>query len=221
MARAYGFMMCLVGLGSFSFHATSSLVSFMIDIVPMAVTAAMMLFRAVHALQAEAGHSRTKNAETNRFMIAMGTAFVAVYSPWVLMQVGLSHQAVWGLWAFLFGAMGVVFAIVAFLLFVVEGIFWGAGGRDLAISIVAILLGLGCTVHSFIPGLCVGWRTAVPLHAFWHFFSSISANRLGHVLDTLSELIETVEARECSQKTKGTPLLLRMLKDALPSQFSM
>lgn len=221
IARAYGFMMCLVGIGSFSFHATSSLVSFMIDIVPMAVTAAMMLFRAVHALQAEAGESRGSNPETQRFVIAMGSSFVAVYLPWILMQLGLSHFKVWGLWAFLFGSMGVAFAIVASLIFVVEGIFWGKGGRDLFISVVAIILGLGCTIHSFIPGLCDGWRTSVPLHAFWHIFSSISANRLGHVLDTLTKLVESMELRECVAKGKRKPLLLRMLKDALPSQFSM
>lgn len=221
IARAYGFMMCLVGVGSFSFHATSSLVSFMIDIVPMAVTAGLMLFRAVHAIQAEAGESRTVAAETQRFVVSLGTSFVAVYVPWIMMQAGISHFNVWGLWAFLFGSMGVAFAVVSLLLFLHEGIFWGQGGRDLLISVVAILLGLGCTVHSFIPGLCAGWRTLLPLHAFWHLFSSISANRLGHVLDTLSKLVDAMELRESVPKTKRNPLLLRMLRDAMPSQFSM
>mmetsp|Transcript_103912 Transcript_103912/g.179505 ORF Transcript_103912/g.179505 Transcript_103912/m.179505 type:complete len:293 (+) Transcript_103912:72-950(+) len=221
MARGYGFMMCCVGTGSFSFHATGSLVSFMIDIVPMAVTAAMMLFRAVHGLQAEAGH-KGSDAETVRWCIAMGASFVAVYLPWVAMQAGLSHYKVWGLWAFLFGSMGVVFAAVAFALFLCEGVLWGKGGRDLAISIACILLGLGCTIHSFIPGLCSGWRTQIPVHALWHLFSSITANRLGYILDMLTKLVWSMESDTTTpSRKKQKPLLLRMVADALPSQFSM
>lgn len=224
IARAYGFMMCCVGIGSFSFHSTSSLVSFMIDIVPMAVTAAMMIFRAIHGLQAEAGH-RGPHAETHRFCVSMGAAFVAVYTPWVMMQTGISHFKVWGVWAFLFGSMGAAFGVVSLILFISEGIFWGKGGRDLMIAIACILLGLGCTIHSFIPGFCTGWRTAIPLHAFWHLFSSVTANRCGHVLDTLSKLVESMELRAGTEmempKNKRTPLILRMVRDALPSQFSM
>lgn len=222
IARAYGFMMCLVGVASFSFHATSTLVGFMVDIVPMAVTAGMMLFRAVHALQVESGVSRGAQPETQRLVIALGAPFVAVYLPWAMMQAGLPHSVVWGLWAFLFGAMGVAFAVVALLVFACEGALGGGSGRNITISVAAILLGLGCTTHSFIPGLCDGWRTQVPLHAFWHFFSAITANRMGHLLSDLTLLVESLESREGTPGGKSSrPLLLRMLRDALPSQFSM
>lgn len=221
IARAYGFMMCCVGIGSFSFHATSSLVSFMIDIVPMAVTAAMMLFRAVHGLQAEAGY-KGHDAETCRWCVAMGASFMAVYLPWVAFQAGLSHYKVWGLWAFLFGSMGAVFGVVALALFFCEGLLCGKGGRDLAIAIGCILLGLGCTVHSFIPGLCYGWRTQVPVHALWHVFSSITANRCGWILDMLTKLVWSMECDSArAPRKKQKPLLLRMVRDAMPSQFSM
>jgi len=220
IARAYGMLMIAVGFGSFSFHATTSLSGFLIDIVPMAITAALMLFKAVHAIQIDAGIV-DKAAESTRWFISIFCAAFAVYVPWMLMTAGVSHFVVWGVWAFLFGSMGVIFALVSLAVFFHEGILWGKPGRDILLSIVAVLLGLGCTIHSFIPGMCVGWRAALPLHAFWHLFSSITANRLGHTLDILTRLVETIEM-EPKKKQSGKSLLVRLVQcDLLPSQFSM
>jgi hypothetical protein len=213
-------MLSFVGVGSFSFHATTSLSGFLVDIVPMAVTAAIMLFKAIHAVQTDAGIAGT-SAESTRWFVSMFCAVFAVYVPWMLMTAGVSHSIVWGVWAFLFGSMGVVFALVALAIFSQEGILWGKPGRDILLSIVAVLLGLGCTVHSFIPGMCEGWRTLVPLHAFWHLFSSVTANRCGFILDTLTKLVEAIEL-EPKKKQSGESLMVRLMKhDLLPSQFSM
>mmetsp|Transcript_79265 Transcript_79265/g.214426 ORF Transcript_79265/g.214426 Transcript_79265/m.214426 type:complete len:299 (+) Transcript_79265:82-978(+) len=222
IARAYGLMMCGVGLGSFSYHATTSASGFIIDIVPMAVTAALMIFRGVHALQVDAGETG-QAAETTRFLIAIACSFFAVYIPWALMAAGISHSTVWGVWALMFGSMGAVFGVISLMVFFNEGILHGKPGMDLAVAIACVLLGLGCSVHSFVPGLCEGWRTALPLHALWHVFSSVTANRCGYVLDTLTKLVSTMEepANSC-KKQKGNSLLVRLLKrDMLPSQFSM
>mmetsp|Transcript_43184 Transcript_43184/g.94149 ORF Transcript_43184/g.94149 Transcript_43184/m.94149 type:complete len:293 (-) Transcript_43184:256-1134(-) len=220
-ARAYGTLMICVGIGSCSFHATSSLVSFMIDIVPMAASAAVMLFQSVHALQLEAG-CRGRTAELHRLGVSIGAAFLAIYIPFVMMQVGSSHYHIWGVWAILFGSMGVPLGIASLQLFYQEGILWGPCGMDLFVAIGCILVGLGCTTHSFIPGQCTGWRTAFPFHAAWHFFSAITANRCGHILDSLTALMEKMEAAPPALR-KSTPNLfsLRMLRDAIPSQFSM
>mmetsp|Transcript_119277 Transcript_119277/g.297560 ORF Transcript_119277/g.297560 Transcript_119277/m.297560 type:complete len:241 (+) Transcript_119277:662-1384(+) len=223
IARAYGLMVCSVGLGSFSYHATTSLSGFIIDIVPMAVTAGLMLFRATHALQVDAGETGP-SAETTRFLVSMGSAVFAVYVPWAMMAAGVSHYTVWGVWALLFGSMGALFGVICLMVFFNEGILNGKPGIDLAVAIACVLLGLGCSVHSFIPGLCEGWRTILPLHALWHVFSSITANRCGYLLDTMTKLVETMEdpANSCNKKTKGNSLLVRLLKrDILPSQFSM
>lgn len=222
IARAYGFMMSCVGVGSFSFHATTSLSGFMVDIVPMAVTAALMLFRAMHALQADAGQVGP-DAESLRFVVAMGSAFVAVYTPWVMMVAGVSHYTVWGVWALLFGSMGAIFGVVALMVFFKEGVMHTHHGRDLVVAIAAVLLGLGCSIHSFIPGMCEGWRTHFPFHAVWHLFSSVTANRCGHVLDYLTTLVSHMESDVSDRKRRsGNSLLVRLMKrDFLPSQFSM
>lgn len=218
--------MCGVGLGSFSFHATSSLSGFLVDIVPMAVTAAMMLFTAVHAIQACAGKTGPK-AESNRWFISIGAAFFAVYVPWVMMTAGVSHFIVWGMWALLFGSMGAFFGVICLIVFASEGVLHSKNGIDLGVAISCVLLGLGCTIHSFIPGLCEGWRTVVPLHAVWHLFSSMTANRCGHLLGALTAQVHVIEndlavgggKRTCP---KGESLLVRLMKrDILPSQFSM
>jgi len=222
IARAYGLMMCGVGLGSFSYHATTSASGFIIDILPMAVTAALMIFTGVQALQVDAGETGPK-AETTRLLIAIACSFFAVYIPWAMMAVGISHATVWGVWALMFGSMGVVFGVISLMVFFNEGILHGKPGMDLAVAIACVLLGFGCSVHSFIPGLCEGWRTTLPLHALWHVFSSVTANRCGYVLDTLTKLVSTMEepANSC-KKQKCNSLLVRLLKrDMLPSQFSM
>jgi len=220
IARAYGLLMCGVGVGSFSFHATSSLSGFMIDIVPMAATAALMCFRAVHALQADAGQSGPE-AETSRLLISAGAALVAVYVPWFMMVLGASHFAVWGVWALLFGSIGAFFGVVSLVVFFNEEVLHRRCGLDLGIAIACVLLGLGCTVHSFLPGLCDGWRTAFPLHAAWHLFSSVTANRCGLILDMLTKVVEDMENPETKGRTRNSLLVRLMKRDALPSQFSM
>jgi len=221
IARAYGLMMCGVGVGSCSFHATTSLAGFLVDICPMAVTAALMLYRAVHAVQADSGASVGERAETTRMLVCMAAAFVAVYVPWSLIVTGASHFTVWWVWAFLFGSMGAAFGVVALMVFANEGLLFGPSGADLFTAIACILMGLGFTVHSFIPGMCDGWRTGFPFHALWHFFSAVTANRCGRVLDTLTKLVEDMEAAP-QKKNKSKSLLVRLMqRELLPSQFSM
>lgn len=221
IARAYGVMMICVGLGSCSFHATTSLSGFLIDIVPMAVTASLMLFKAMHAVQADLGHGGP-NAESTRWTVCLCCSVFAVYTPWVMITAGFSHFTVWGVWALLFGSMGALFGVVSLAIFFQEDLLRGKPGFDLGLAIAAVLLGLGCTIHSFVPGLCVGWRTVVPLHACWHFFSAITANKCGHTLDTLTKLIEVIEMEPKKKLWSSDSLLVRLLKrDSMPSQFSM
>lgn len=219
-ARRYGVAMCVVGCCSCSFHATSSAAFFFVDIVPMAVTAGILLYKGVHALQARAGICGGC-AEDVRLYISIAAAVFAVFMPCLLMHLGFSHSLVWAVWALLFGSMGVTYTLMAIAIFAAEGIIIGKQGRDILISIVFILLGLGCTIHSFIPGLCTGWRAAVPLHAGWHFFSAVCSNRLGCTLDSLTQLVACMEGAGRTKKAKHAPLLVRMVKDFLPSQFSM
>jgi hypothetical protein len=47
----------------------------------------------------------------------------------------------------------------------------GAVAVDLVVALSSLLLGLGFTVHSWLPGACVGWRLKGPAHAGWHLFS--------------------------------------------------
>merc|ERR1719436_676291 len=110
-------------------------------------------------------------------------------------MLGFSHSATWGVWALLFGSIGAMFGVVAFLIFFEEDLLRGRPGVDLATAVAFVLLGLGCTVHSFLPGLCTGWRATLPLHALWHLCSSITANRCGCILDTLAQVIESIEQR--------------------------
>jgi len=221
IARAYGLMMCGVGVGSCSFHATTSLAGFLVDICPMAVTAALMLYRAVHAVQADAGSSVGEGAETTRMLVCMAAAFVAVYVPWSLIVAGASHFTVWWVWASLFGSMGAAFGVVALVVFANEGVLRGPSGADIFTATACVLLGLGLTAHSFIPGMCDGWRAGFPFHALWHVFSAVTANRCGRVLDTLTRLIEGMEAAP-QKKSKSKSLLVRLMRrELLPSQFSM
>merc|ERR1712070_39101 len=104
--------------------------------------------------------------------------------------------------------MGVVFTLLALVIFWAEGVLFGRPGRDILVSIVFILLGLGCTIHSFVPGLCMGWRAAVPLHAGWHFFSSVTSNRLGCTLDSLTQLVACMDGAGRPTKAKHAPLLV-------------
>lgn len=204
------------------------MVSFMIDIVPMAASAAILVAQAIHALQTVSGQ-RGDAAQTRRHLFAIGLAFFAVYVPWAMMEFGRPHGEVWAVWALLFGSMCTIFGVVAFILMVVEGVFWSRAGMNLVAALVCILSGLGCTVHSFMPGLCHGWRQLIPLHAMWHFCSAVTANRCGQVLDFLTQLTEAMETAMQSSassgkspgSTKRAPLLLRLTRDALPSQFSM
>eukprot|EP00929_Paragymnodinium_shiwhaense_P059325 TRINITY_DN29711_c0_g1_i1.p1 TRINITY_DN29711_c0_g1~~TRINITY_DN29711_c0_g1_i1.p1 ORF type:complete len:296 (-),score=42.79 TRINITY_DN29711_c0_g1_i1:523-1410(-) len=221
LARGYGLMTAAIGLGSFSFHATTSFSAFLIDIVPMAVTGAIMLFKAVHAVQIDVGFGG-ETAEAARYFISMAAAVVAVYTPWMMMMTGASHFTVWAVWAFLFGSMGAILGVVALEVFFKEGMLFSKAGRDILVAAVSVLVGLGFTVHSFIPGMCVGWRAALPCHALWHIFSSISANRSGCVLDNLTKLVSVLEKEPQKQRKKGDGLLGRLIKrDAFPSQFSM
>jgi hypothetical protein len=223
IARAYGLMMCGVGVGSCSFHATTSLAGFLVDICPMAVTAALMLYRAVHALQADSGRSTGEGPESTRLLVCMAAAFVAVYAPWTLIVNGASHFTVWWVWAFLFGSMGTVFGVVALMVFAHEGMLCGPSGVDVLTAVVCVLAGLGFTVHSFIPGMCDGWRTGFPFHALWHVCSAVTASRCGRVLDTLTKLVEDMEtAPQKREKRKSKSLLVRLMqRELLPSQFSM
>jgi len=90
--------------------------------------------------------------------------------------------------------------VVALMVFANEGLLGGASGADLFTAIACILMGLGFTVHSFIPGMCNGWRAAFPFHALWHFFSAVTANRCGRVLDTLTKLVQEMERLPPSQR---------------------
>jgi hypothetical protein len=224
LARAYGLMMCGVGIGSFSYHATSSLSGFLVDIVPMAVTAGLCLYSAMHALQVDAGH-RGQRAETTRFTASMAAAFVIVYIPWGLLMAGVSHFTVWWVWAFLFGSLCAFFFVVVLMVFFSEGVLHKQHGIDLGIAITSVLVGLSLTVHSFVPGLCQGWRQAFPFHACWHLFSSVTANRTGGLLDALTKMVVDMESRSdecCGKRGRGKLLLVRLLRrDGLPSQFSM
>merc|ERR1719285_1375741 len=82
----------------------------------------------------------------------------------------------------------------------------------------ALLLGLAFSVHSFVPGLCQGWRTVLPFHALWHLFSSITANRCGRTLDNLTKLVTAMEGSAVPlKKDKVRSLLFRLIKrDLLP-----
>jgi hypothetical protein len=190
----------------------------------MAVTAALMVHCAVHAFQATTGHSGPR-AESIRSFAAAGAACFAVYVPFVMMMLGFSHSAAWGVWALLFGSLGAMFGVVAFVVFFDEDLLLGQPGLDLTIAVAFVLLGLGFTVHSFIPGLCTGWRTTLPLHALWHVCSSITASRCGRMLDTLAQVIESIEqqlAEGGRSNRKAKISFLRLItRDGAPSQFSM
>jgi len=72
---------------------------------------------------------------------------------------------------------------------------------NLLLSLTCILLGLGCTVHSFVPGMCNGVRQNFPFHAGWHLFSSITLNRAGHLLDVLVNVPDTIKSKTNGQRS--------------------
>ena len=59
--------------------------------------------------------------------------------------------------------LGVVFAaLIAF--WVRRGSLKGRVAVDLVAAVACVLVGLGFTVHSWLPGACVGWRLLLPTH---------------------------------------------------------
>jgi len=226
-ARCYGIMLCLVSIGSCSFHATSSVTGFFMDIVPMAIAAHMLVSAALHALQLDTG-VMTTGMETTRFAVSTSLAAFAVYLPWSLIEAGVSTHVVWGVWAICFGGLCAFFIITCLGLFYEHGIL-NENALEFFAGIVTVILGTACTAHSFIPGLCVaggpGLMAQFPFHTVWHLLSSISSLICGRSLDRLLQLTEVMEARIAAAgpaaKQKRKPLYIRMFKDALPSQFSM
>jgi hypothetical protein len=227
LAQAYGAMLCLVSLGSASFHGTASTAGFLIDIVPMAISAGILLYTGLHALQVDA-HCHGQKAKKTRLAASASSAAFAVWVPWMMMETGFMSESVWAVWAFLFGSLGTIFGAISFMIF---RVYHDVHGRALPATLRAVffvLLGLGCTVHSFISGLCAGILAYFPFHALWHLFSAVSAYQSGCVLDAVCTFVTTMETRNAAgrplpERTKRPlcPLFLRMLKDALPSQFSM
>merc|ERR1711933_617122 len=120
-----------------------------------------------------------------------------------------------------FGSIGAFFGVVSFVIFLNKGVLNRRAGADLGIAVVCVLLGLGCTVHSFLPGLCDGLRTAIPLHAAWHLFSSVTANRCGLILDMLTRVVEGMENSETKGRKRASFLVRLMKQHALPNQYSL
>ena len=75
----------------------------------------------------------------------------------------------------------------------IRGSLRGAVAVDLVVALTSLLLGLGFTVHSFTPNACSGVRLALPFHAVWHFFSSVTMNRAGRILDCLLQYAHSHE----------------------------
>jgi hypothetical protein len=230
-AQAYGFMLCLVAIGSMSFHSTATMTGFLIDIVPMAVSGGQLVHAAINVLQLDA-NMRGQKVELLRFCGSAGISAFAVWVPWMMIESGFSAEAVWGVWAILFGSTGAIFGVVALLVFREYPDPRRTVYCDVAVAVASILLGLGTTVHSFIPGLCSGLVATfgdLPFHAIWHVCSSISAYKCGMLLDKVVSLCKSLEARNAAIasgaaspiRRKKAPLIVRMIKDALPSQFSM
>uniref|UniRef100_A0A7S1LNG1 Uncharacterized protein n=1 Tax=Alexandrium catenella TaxID=2925 RepID=A0A7S1LNG1_ALECA len=139
-------------------------------------------------------------------------------------EAGVAAPIVWAVWAVLFGSLGAIFGVISVLLFGEYADPSGTAFRDTMLAVVFILSGLLCTVHSFIPGLCSGALELFPFHALWHTLSAVSALKSGRVLDAVLMLTDAMERRAAVKLRKRRslcPLLVRMVKDALPSQFSM
>lgn len=223
-AQRYGVLMCLVSLGSASYHSTSGNTGFLMDIVPMAVTGGLLLHSAIHALQLHANQRGEQGARL-RFAISAGATAFAVWVPWALMEAGTPAAVTWAVWAVLFGSLGAVFGVISLLIFGEYADPSGTAFRDVKLAVAFILSGLLCTVHSFIPGLCSGAVAQFPFHALWHAFSAVSAFKSGCVLDAVLTLITAMEQKAAEKQRKRSrslcPLLVRMIKDAMPSQFSM
>lgn len=223
-ARRYGVLMCLVTLGSASYHATSGNTGFLMDIVPMAASGGLLLHTAIHVMQLHA-NQRGSQGESVRFAVAAGAAALAVWVPWALREGGFPAPTVWAVWAVLFGSLGAIFGVIALLIFNEYADPSGTAVRDVKLAVAFILSGLLCTVHSFIPGLCSGALAQFPFHALWHVFSAVSAFKTGRILDAVLRLMAAMEQRAAEKQRKRSrslcPLLVRMIKDAMPSQFSM
>jgi hypothetical protein len=227
-AQGYGFMICMVALGSMSFHATATMTGFLIDIVPMAISGGILVNAAIKVLQLDA-HMRGAKVELHRFIASAAASSFAVYVPWVMIQAQFSAEAVWGIWALLFGSLGAVFGVVALLVFREYPDPRSTVYSDVAVAVACVMLGLGTTVHSFIPGLCSSLLASfghMPYHAIWHAGSSITSYKCGMILDQVIALCTALEARneagiKSPMRRKKAPLIVRMIKDAMPSQFSM
>jgi hypothetical protein len=200
---------------------------FLMDIVPMAISGGMLVNAAINVLQLDA-NMRGSNVEFTRFCVSAGMSAFAVWVPWVMIEAGFSAEAVWGVWAVLFGSTGTIFGVVALLVFREYPDPRTTVYRDVGIAVASILVGVGSTVHSFIPGICSSLLASMgdlPFHAIWHATSSISAYKCGMVLNSVISLSKGLEVRNKSGvspvKRKKAPLIVRMIKDALPSQFSM
>lgn len=230
-AQAYGYVLCLVAFGSMSFHSTATMTGFLIDIVPMAISGGMLVNAAIHVLQLEASidDKNDKKGDMHRFVASASAAAFAVWVPWTMMEAGFTAEAVWAVWAILFGLLGACFGVVALLVFREYPDPRSSVYLDVAVAVVAILVGLGSTLHSFIPGVCSGLLATfgkLPFHAIWHVTASMCSYKCGIILDQVIGLSEALEARNKSgtrlpMRKKKAPLIVRMIKDAMPSQFSM
>lgn len=224
-AQHYGVMLCLISLGSASFHATSGNTGFILDIAPMAASGGMLLHAALRVLQLHAGR-RGRQAELRCFAASAGAAAFAVWVPWALIEAGVAAEVTWAVWAVLFGSFGAIFGVVSLLIFREYKDNSGSVYRDVAQAVAFILPGLLCTTHSFVPGLCSGVLARFPFHALWHASSAVSAFKSGCVLDAVLTLTAAMEQGVAEKRPKRRdrslcPLLLRMVRDAMPSQFSM
>jgi hypothetical protein len=245
-ARAYGLGNLFIAMGAIFFHATTTVVGFVADMVAIAASSTFLVSGAVCAIQKEIGcNSQGPTAVLMQLAIPMAAAVGALSIPIIMLVGGFSHADVWGTWGGLLALIVIVIVVVIAVLhirrpvaiivvticWVVLYLLWmlalsgfpipvtslfshhlagvcsglmlaGAYAAilswahrkwigtwsayvNLALALTCILLGLACTVHSFHPGLCTGVRQRFPLHAAWHFFSAITLNRAGHLLDIL------------------------------------
>jgi hypothetical protein len=122
-------------------------------------------------------------------MSASGIAFALVYVPWLMTVSGASTM---GSGVLASHAAAIVSGAVLLVAYVGLVGFWvrrgnlrGPVAANLVAALTSLIFGLGFTVHSWLPGACVGWRVELPLHAVWHLCSALTMNRAGHILDAL------------------------------------